>query len=92
MSEPTASELDRAVTALLPFVRRWGLSLNPEDVTEMAYAALVHARSEESPEQIVDVVEAQIDQHAQRARLLLDAMRAAQEESSAGRRKGRRSA
>ena len=92
MTEPTASEVDRAVTALLPFVRRWGLSLNPEDVTEMAYAALAHARSEESPEQIVDVVEAQIDQHAQRARLLLHAMRAAQEEWSADQREGQPSA
>jgi hypothetical protein len=68
------------------------LSLNPEDVTEMAYAALVHARSEESPEQIVDAVEAQIDQHAQRACQLLDAMRAAHDEPSADQREGRPSA
>jgi hypothetical protein len=38
---------------------------------------------------IVDAVEAQIDQHAQRAGLLLDAMRAARGEPSADQRDGR---
>jgi len=77
MSEPTPDELVRAATALIPFVRRWHLSLNPEDLEELAYAALHHARSDARPEQIVAAVEQQIDQHQQQARRLTEALRTA---------------
>ena len=49
MNEPTPDEMVRAVTALLPFVSRWDLPLNPEDVEVLAYAALRHARSDRPP-------------------------------------------
>jgi hypothetical protein len=60
MSEPTPDELVRAVTALIAFVRRWHLSVNPEDLEELAYAVPHHARSDAPPEQIVAAVEQQI--------------------------------
>jgi hypothetical protein len=77
MSEPTANELFRAVSTLIPFIRRWQLPLNPEDAEEVVYAVLLHARSDTPPDQIVVAVEHQIDQHEERARELADAMRAA---------------
>jgi hypothetical protein len=43
MTEPTRQEMLRALTALGPFVRRWGLPLNPEDMEELAYAVLRRA-------------------------------------------------
>ncbi|WP_249998940.1 hypothetical protein [Actinoplanes sp. M2I2] len=74
MSEPTADEVLRGVTALLPFVRRWDLALNPEDVEELAYAVLLHVRSELSLEEVFAAVEQQIDEHERRMRRLHDAM------------------
>lgn len=35
-------QLERAVTALVPFVQEWDLPLNPEELHEMAYAVLQH--------------------------------------------------
>lgn len=77
MSEPTANELFRAVSALIPFIRRWQLPLNPEDAEEVAYAVLLHAHSNTPPDQIAIAVEHQIGQHEERARGLANAMRAA---------------
>jgi hypothetical protein len=42
--EPTEEELERAAAALFPFVEAYRLSVNPEDLDEMAYAVLKHAR------------------------------------------------
>jgi hypothetical protein len=81
MSEPTAAELFRAVSALIPFIRRWQLPLNPEDAEEVAYAVLLHARSDASPDRIAIAVEHQIDRHEERARTLADAMRTANDSS-----------
>jgi hypothetical protein len=86
MSEPTRDELVRAVTALVPFVRRWRLSVNPEDLEELAYAVLRHARSDAGPEEIVAAVEQQIDQHEQQARRLTEAMRTAVADANQRRR------
>jgi hypothetical protein len=36
MTEPTRQQLEQAVKALVPFVREWRLSLNPEDLELMA--------------------------------------------------------
>ena len=66
----------RAATALGPFVRRWRLSINPEDIDEMAYAVLRYARSGEDPEEIVAAVERQIDEHAARIDRMAAAMQA----------------
>lgn len=61
--------MDRAVAALLPFVREWGLSLNPEDLHEIAYAVLTHgidlAPDEATYEAITKAVEGQIEEHRQ---------------------------
>jgi hypothetical protein len=86
MSEPTAAELFRAVSVLIPFIRRWELPLSPEDAEEVAYAVLLHARSDASPDRITIAVEHQIDRHEERARKRADAMRVANDsnEQSAG--------
>lgn len=76
MTEPTRQELRRAVAALAPFIRRWGLPLNPEDVDELAYAVLRHARSDDDLDAITAAGEEQIDEHAARAQELRDAMQA----------------
>ncbi|MEU7901656.1 hypothetical protein [Actinoplanes sp. NPDC049118] len=86
MSEPTADEMFRAVTAVMPFVRRWQLPLNPEDVEELAYAVPLHARSDRTVAEIDTAVQTQIDQHRQRARHLYEAMRAASERDEPFRR------
>ncbi|WP_250031269.1 hypothetical protein [Paractinoplanes maris] len=74
MSEPEAGEVHRAVVALTPFVRRWDLPLNPEDMEELAYALLFHARSPLPLDEIPAAVDRQIDQHEERARQLFEAM------------------
>ncbi|GIE85757.1 hypothetical protein [Actinoplanes regularis] len=76
MTEPTEQEMLRAAAALGPFVRRWHLPLNPEDMDEIAYAVLRYARTDNDPDEIVVAVEQQIDQHESRARQLLEAMQA----------------
>jgi hypothetical protein len=66
----------RAVTALGPFVRRWGLPLNPEDMDELAYALLLHARSNDDLDTISAAVEEQINEHEAKAQRLREAMEA----------------
>ena len=60
MSDPTPEQMERAVTALLPFVTEWGLSLNPEDLHEIAYAVVAHFDSSASHEEILAAVEHQL--------------------------------
>jgi len=84
MTEPTEQEMRRAVTALGPFVRRWGLPLNPEDVDELAYAVLRHARTSDDLYEIAAAVEEQIDQHETQAQQLRDAMQAQLERRQSG--------
>ena len=74
MSEPTAGELRRAAAVLTPFVRRFDLPLNPEDMDLLAYAVLLHARSDRTPDEIAADVDRLIDEHVQAARQLYDAM------------------
>jgi hypothetical protein len=76
MGEPTAQELLSARTALGPFVRRWGLPLNPEDIDELAYAVLRHVGSDHVLETIEAAVEAQINEHEANAQRLRDDMQA----------------
>jgi hypothetical protein len=76
MTEPTRQEMLRAVTALGPFVRRWGLPLNPEDMEELAYAVLRHARSNDDLDTITAAVDEQITEHHAKAQRLQAAMRA----------------
>jgi hypothetical protein len=84
MTEPTEQEMFRAATALGPFVRRWRLPLNPEDIDQLAYAVLRHARTNNDPNEIVVAVEEQIDEHETRARQLLEAMQAHVERTKRG--------
>jgi hypothetical protein len=65
--EPTEAQLERAVTALVPFVQEWRLSLNPEDLEEMAYAVLTHANTDLTDEAIDAAVRAQIEEARRRA-------------------------
>jgi hypothetical protein len=56
MARLTEGEIERAVTALVPYVQEWGLPLNPEDLQAMAVAVLIHSRSDASHAEI-DVFE-----------------------------------
>jgi hypothetical protein len=62
MSEPERefNPVERGAVALLPFVHAWNLSLNPEDLHELAYAVLRHAYSAETYAEIADAVKHQI--------------------------------
>jgi hypothetical protein len=65
--EPTPEQVGRATGALGPFVQEWNLSLNPEDLAEIAYAVLVHHDSDASWDAIDAAVRAQIADHQRRA-------------------------
>lgn len=53
----------RAVTALVPFVRAYGLPANPEDLELMAYAVLRFGNSTEGLPDIAQAVEELIADH-----------------------------
>jgi hypothetical protein len=55
--EPSAEQIERAAAALLPFVSAWRLSLNPEDLDELAFAVLSHFDSTADFESIIRSVE-----------------------------------
>ncbi|MGY0234191.1 hypothetical protein [Longispora urticae] len=74
--QPSRDEIRRGFVALGPFVRRWNLSLAPEDVEEIVYAVLMQARSSSADDRILATVEAQIDQLEENARRCSEAMRA----------------
>jgi hypothetical protein len=61
MTEPTNYELERAIAALLPFVREWELPLRPGDVDAIAHAVLTHARGTSTHAEIDATVHAWID-------------------------------
>jgi hypothetical protein len=44
VSEPTPEQIEPGSSALVPFVQAWRLPLNPENLDEMVYAVLKHAR------------------------------------------------
>ena len=52
--------MERAVAALIAFVREWGLQLNPEHLCELAGAVLEHCDSGGSSEELEEAVRAQI--------------------------------
>ena len=73
------AQIERATSALVPFMRKWHLQLNPENLELMAYAVLKHAPgvlSEEELQRIEDDVSRIIDEDAAKARLLLAAQTA----------------
>ena len=73
--EPTPAQIERASDALVPFVQAWNLSLNPEELAEIAYAVLVHHDSDATWDEIDAAVRAQIEAHRQDAEALSEAMR-----------------
>jgi hypothetical protein len=79
--KPTPEHVERAAGALVPFVQEWKLSLNPEDLAEIAYAVLVHHDSDASWDEIDAAVRAQIEEHRQQAESLAQALRNAPPES-----------
>jgi lactoylglutathione lyase len=60
MVEPTRAQLQRACTALVPFVQSFNLPLNPEQLEEIAYAVAFHTLNENALADIVTAVEHQI--------------------------------
>jgi hypothetical protein len=54
--EPTPDQMERAVSALVPYVQEWNLPLNPEDLHELGAAVLAHFDSTASFEAI-DIAE-----------------------------------
>jgi len=73
--EPTREQVERGAAALIPFVQESGLSLNPEDLDELAYAVLVHHDSGGSWEDIDRAVREQIAEVRQGHAEMLEAMR-----------------
>jgi hypothetical protein len=65
--EPTPEQVERATDALGPFVQEWNLSLNPEDLAEIAYAVLLHHDSDAGWDEIDAAVRSQIEDHRRRA-------------------------
>lgn len=80
MSRLTEGEIERAVTALLPYVQEWGLPINPEDLQAMAVAVLTHARGD-TPFADIDAAERRWIRenrkaHAEMLRAMEDAVQA----------------
>ncbi len=63
--EPTPEQVERGAAALFPFVREWSLSLNPEDLAELAYAVLRHHDTTTTWQQLDAEVRAQLDEWRQ---------------------------
>jgi hypothetical protein len=57
--EPTQEQVDRGADAVLPFGEEWNLSLNPENLTELASAVLRHHDTAASWEEVDAEVRAQ---------------------------------
>ena len=67
--------MDRAVSALVPFVHHWRLALNPEQLREIAGAVLSHFDSADTLEDIDRVVRVQLEGFDAATKRLSDAMR-----------------
>jgi len=73
------AQIERATSALMPFLRKWHLQLSPENLELMAYAVLKHAPgelSEEGLQRIEDDVSEMIDEDAAKERQMLAAQSA----------------
>jgi hypothetical protein len=64
--EPTPEQVERGAAALFPFVQEWGLSLNPEDLDELAYAVLRHHDTSTTWDQLDAEVRAQLVEWSER--------------------------
>jgi hypothetical protein len=79
MTRLTEGEIERGVTALVPYVQEWGLPLNPEDLQAMAVAVLIHSRSEASYAEIDEFERDWIRKNREATAAELSAMRKAAE-------------
>jgi PAS domain S-box-containing protein len=61
VTEIPEDALERATASLMPFVRRWGLSLGPDDLRLLARTVLESSRSDETVERAGERVEALLD-------------------------------
>ena len=82
---PTESELLRGTAALAPFVDAGKLPLNPEELHEMAWAVLVHARSDGPLAEIGDAVGKQLAEYDESNERMRQAMAQKLGEQSRGR-------
>ena len=62
--KPTQEQMERAVAALVPYVREWKLPLNPEHLHELAGAVLTHFDSAASFDAIDAAARARIEEFA----------------------------
>lgn len=62
--KPTPDQMERAVAALVPYVREWNLPLNPEHLHELAGAVLTHFDSADSFDAIDQAERARIQEFA----------------------------
>jgi hypothetical protein len=76
-------QVERGVSALLPFVQAWHLSLNPEDLDEMVYAVLLHAPSNRTFEEIDEAVRTQLAEYRAQMDAMHEAHRRATEDPPA---------
>jgi len=70
-----AIRVERGTAALIPFVQRWKLNLNPEDLAEIAWAVLEHADSTTDFDEVHVLVHEQLDEFERRARSLYSDLR-----------------
>jgi hypothetical protein len=61
--EIPSEDFERGLAAILPFVAAWNLPVNPEDLEEIVYAVLLHARSDRSFEEIDTEVRQQLAEY-----------------------------
>jgi hypothetical protein len=74
MTEPSEESMLRAVTALVPFVRTYGLPVNPEDLEVMAYAVLRFGNSTAELPDVAQAVEKLIADHLAAHARMMEAM------------------
>jgi hypothetical protein len=77
----------RAVTALVPFARVYGLPVNPEDLELMAYAVLRFGNSTEEPPDIAQAVEDLVADHLAAHTRMTEAMEAIRDRNRPGQTK-----
>ena len=59
--KPSAAQAKRGAAALLPFVERWNLSLNPEDVNEVVYAILTNYDRQGRGKKLFDAIDRDVN-------------------------------
>lgn len=56
------AEIQKGAAALIPFVERWNLNLNPEQLDEMAYAVLRNAFREGEGQEVYALIAKAVNQ------------------------------